>query len=66
MPITQIITPTMLKKETKRATRMIVFLPVNAYVRNIRMTEDMEDMSARKGGEPSRAYIVKTAPIIKV
>ncbi len=56
----------MLKKETKRATRMIVFLPVNAYVRNIRMTEDMEDMSARKGGEPSRAYIVKTAPIIKV
>jgi hypothetical protein len=35
--ITQIETPTRLKKEIERATRTVLFLPVNAYVRNIRM-----------------------------
>ncbi len=37
--ITQIITPKRPKKVIERAARTFVFLPENAYVRNIRMTE---------------------------
>lgn len=37
--ITQIITPARAKKVIKRAARTLFFLPENAYVRNIRMTE---------------------------
>jgi hypothetical protein len=43
--ITQIATPTRLKKEIERAARTVLFLPVNAYVRNIRMTREMTDTS---------------------
>lgn len=38
-------TPTRLKKEIERAARIIGFLPVNAYVRNIRITGEMTDAS---------------------
>ena len=38
--ITQMIMPTRPKNVTARTARTIFFLPENAYVRNIRMTED--------------------------
>ena len=38
--ITQMIMPTRLKNVTARTARTIFFLPENAYVRHIRMTED--------------------------
>ena len=47
--ITQIATPTRVKKDVKRAARTALFLPVNAYVRNIRMTGDTIDTSVSNG-----------------
>jgi len=43
--ITQIITPTRPEEAIKRTTRSFFFLSENAYVRIIRMTEDMADRS---------------------
>jgi hypothetical protein len=36
--ITHTAKPTILKKDKERATRIGLFLPVNAYERNMRMT----------------------------
>lgn len=41
--ITQIATPTILRKKIERPARIGRLLPVNAYVRNIKMPKDIED-----------------------
>jgi hypothetical protein len=41
--ITQIVAPTRVRRVIERAARTVLFLPENAYVRNIRITEDMVD-----------------------
>jgi len=43
--ITQVMTPKRPKKVIERAARIFFFLPENAYVRNIKMTENMTDTS---------------------
>src|SRR6266581_95247 len=43
--VTQIITPTRPNKVIERTARTFFFLPENAYVRIIRMTEDTTDAS---------------------
>ena len=68
MIITQIARPTRPKKKIESVARMVCFLPVNAYVRNIRMPENMADTSvnsAHRGGGPSCAYIVRPPSITK-
>ena len=49
--VTQIMTPTRPKKAIERTARTVFFLPENAYVRNIRMTEDVTNTSVNNSSQ---------------
>ena len=67
--VTQIITPARPKKAMERMARTAFFLPENAYVRNIRITEDIADTGVNNSCKAQgliRTYIVLTISVIKL